>query len=543
MKKLLISLFTFTALFFTAQAQQTPPVIVGIVVQQMRYDAIARYGNWMSDNGFMRLMYQGANCSNAYYNYMITEPAPGFATIYTGANPCNHGIISNSWYDRTTKKYVYSINDNKFMAIGSNSETGKVSPLKLLGTTLGDEMKLSNYKQSKVFSVSYNNIGAIIPSGKLANAAYWFDEKTGEFITSSYYMGELPKWVKDFNSEQKANNFINRGWFTLKNINDYHASLPDNSFYENGINGKSTFPYNLKQMSEGKQFQLLKYTPFSDEMVKDFVLKLIENEDIGKDNFTDLLMINFSAASCVSDLFGIRSVELEDTYLRLDTYIANIINALDTKLGKGNYVIFLTADRGSSDTPQFLQDMGMTGQKVDVQHFMTLLNAYLRALYGDEKWVEKYHNRQIYLNHFAMERHKLSQHEVLDMASQFMLEIDGIANAVPSSALLDNHSLSGIWKQAGNSFYRKRSGDIIINLEPGISEIQESSSTFSNSAQNSAYNHDTHVPLCFYGKNIKKQTISRRVSIEDITPTITTILHILSPDYSSGSAIYEVIDN
>lgn len=523
-------------------AQNTPPVIVGIVVQQMRYDAIARYGKVMSDNGFKRIMYQGANCSNAYYEYMITEPAPGFATICTGANPCNHGIVANSWYDRVTKKYVQAVADNKYSAVGAEAETGKASPKQLLGTTIGDEMKLSNFKQSKVYSVSWNNYSAVIPAGRLGNAAFWFDEKSGKIISNTFYMDKLPGWVDDFNAQLLPDSYLDRGWFTLKNMSDYRASLPDNSFYELGINGKSTFPYDLRTMSAGKDFQLLRYTPYSNELIKEFVLQLIEREDIGKDEFTDLLMINFAAPGYASDVFGIRSVELEDIYIRLDNDISAILNKLDQKLGKGNYVVFLTADRGSADSPMFLKDMGMNGEDVDVQHFMTLLNAYLRALYGDEKWVEKYYNRQIYLNHLAIERQKLNIKEVSDMASQFLLEINGISTAIPSSALLGNHSLTGIWLQAGNSFNRKRSGDIIVNLNPGDREKTDSKE-FSNSAQNSAFNHDTHVPLAFYGNGIKRQTISRRVSIADITPTLTTILRILSPDYASGSAIYEVIDN
>ncbi|MBR6278879.1 MAG: alkaline phosphatase family protein [Bacteroidales bacterium] len=546
MRKIPFIFFLLCGFVFHGFAQNNSnsslPLIVGIVVQQMRYDAIARYSATMSDNGFLRLLTKGAVCNNAYYEYMITEPAPGYATIFTGANPVNHGIIADTWYDRVSKKYVPCIQDTRYRAVGSESETGQVSPLSLLGTTLGDEMKLSNFKQSKVFCVSYNNYGAVIPAGKLGDCAYWVDEKTGGFITSSYYKNELPEWVKTFNSINFPSQYLERGWFTLKNMNEYKASLPDNSFYENGIAGKSTFPYNLKQMNTAGDYKILRYTPYANEYVKDFVLNLIENEDIGKDNFTDLVVINFSAAGYASDVFGIRSVELEDIYLRLDSDIATILTRLDQRLGRGNYIVFLTSDRGSSDTPLFLQDMGMSGKKIDVKHYMTLLNAYLRALYGDEKWVDKYFNRQVYLNRLAIERHKLSLKEVQDMASQFLLEIEGISDAVPASALLENHSLTGIWKQAVNSFNRKRSGDIIINLEPGWYEIGENTSEFSLSAQNSPYNHDTHVPLIFYGRGINKLSVSRKISTADITPTLCTILKILSPDCSSGQAVYEVVD-
>lgn len=535
----------FCVLFFNnLKAQENnPPLIVGIVVQQMRYDAVARYASEMGTDGFLRIFNQGAVCNNACYDYMITEPSPGFATIYTGANPCSHGIIADSWYDRNSGKYVSAIGDNKHNAVGSVSETGKVSPLKLSGTTIGDQLKLSNYKRSKVFSVSYNNYGAVLPSGRLSNGAYWFDERSGCFISSSYYMKTLPSWVAEFNEKKRPEEYLEKGWHTLKTMGSYEASLPDNSIYENGINGQNIFPYSLLKLSDGPGYKVLKNTPFADELTKEFVLELIEKEDLGGDNFTDLLMINFSSPGYVSDLFGIRSVELEDTYLRLDNSIAQILQRLDQKLGTSNYIVFLTSDRGSSDTPSFLQDMGLEGQTIDVKHFMTLLNAYLRALYGDEKWVDKYYGRQIYLNHLAIERHKLSLKEVQDMASQFLLEIDGISNAVPSSVLLGGYTGGGVWKQAVNNFYRKRSGDIIINLEPHSIEVGEgiARSGFSNSAQNSAYNYDVHVPLAFYGRNIKNVKVNRRVSITDITPTLTSILQILPPDRTTGEAIHELI--
>jgi len=535
----------FCVLFFNnLKAQEkNPPLIVGIVVQQMRYDAVARYASEMGTDGFLRIFNHGAVCHNACYDYMITEPSPGFATIYTGANPCSHGIIADSWYDRNSGKYVSSTGDTKYSAVGSVSETGKVSPLKLSGTTIGDQLKLSNYKRSKVFSVSYNNYGAVLPSGRLSNGAYWFDEKSGCFISSSYYMKTLPTWVSEFNAKKRPEEYLEKGWHTLKMMGSYEASLPDNSIYENGINGQNIFPYSLLKLSDGPGYKVLKNTPFADELTKEFVLELIEKEDLGGDGFTDLLMINFASAGYVSDLFGIRSVELEDTYLRLDNSIAQILQRLDQKLGTSNNIVFLTADRGSSDTPSFLQDMGLEGQTIDVKHFMTLLNAYLRALYGDEKWVDKYYGRQIYLNHLAIERHKLSLKEVQDMASQFLLEIDGISNAVPSSVLLGGSTGGGVWKQAVNNFYRKRSGDIIINLEPHSIEVGDgiARSGFSNSAQNSAYNYDVHVPLAFYGRNIKNVKVNRRVSIADITPTLTSILQILPPDRATGEAIHEVI--
>lgn len=543
MKIIFFALLTVFAALVPAgsMAQKSTPIIVGIVIQQMRYDAISRYSGTLGDGGFKRIINQGAYCNNAYYEYMLTEPAPGFATIYTGANPSNHGIVSNQWYDRLTKKIYASVKDQKYSTIGSDNETGHASPLNLTGTTLGDEMKLSNFKQSKVVSISWDDYSAVIPAGRLANGAYWFDDRTGNMVSSSYYMGELPAWVKDFNGEKLCNRYLTRSWFTIKNPSEYRASLPDKSIYEVGIEGQSTFPYDIQKLSRDKQYRLLKYTPWANDMLLDFALKAIDGEQLGKDEFTDLLMINFSAPGYVSDVFGIRSMELQDVYIRLDNSIATLLTNLDMKFGKGNYVVFFTADRGSSDSPMFLSDMGMEGKQINLQNTMVLLEAYLRALYGQEKWVEKYLNHQVYLNRIAIERNKLNLTEIQDMASQFLIQVDGIDHAIPSNALTSGNAASGIWRQALNSFNRNRSGDIIINLAPGWQDISGNSTQFSCSAQNSAYSHDTHVPLAFYGKGINMTTINRRVSIADITPTLATLMRILAPDYASGQAITEVI--
>ncbi len=522
------------------QAQEHVPIIVGIVVQQMRYDAITRYGSTLGDNGFKRIMNQGASCTNAYYEYMLTEPAPAYATIYTGANPCNHGIISNQWYDRLQRKTVTAVGDVKYQTVGSSSTSGMSSPKRLQGTTLGDELRLSNFKQSKVISISWDNTSAILPAGRLGNGAYWFCEKTGSMVSGSYYMASLPEWMERFNAKQLSRRYSARVWNTSKDPVEYRASLPDNSIYENGIEGRNTFPYDIRKLGNGQEYQLLKYTPWANDLITECAVAAIEGEKMGSDEFTDMLMINFAQPGHVSDVFGIRSMELQDSYIRLDHNIATILSTLDIKFGRGNYLVFLTADRGASDSPIFLSDMGMPGMQINLQSTMILLEAYLRALYGDDKWVEKYSNHQVYLNHLAIERYKLKLDEVQDRASQFLIEIDGIDHAMPSSVLTSSKANTGIWRQAANSMNRDRSGDIIINLAPGWQEVTGNGADYSCSAQKSAYSHDTHVPLAFYGKCIRQGTINRKVSIADITPTIATLLRILCPDYASGEPIHEV---
>ncbi len=535
-----LTIFTLLTLFMLESAfcQNNVPLVVGIVVNQMRADMLYRYFEYFGDSGFKRLM-GGAVCVNANYSYLITESPCGMATIVTGTNPCHHGIVGTRWYSTLNQRYQTAVGDVVRSAVGSKSITGKVSPMQMLGTTIGDEMKLNNYKQSKVFSVSTDNTSAVLLGGHIADAAYWLDDNEGSFITSDYYMSCLPSWVEEFNNKHLANDYISRGWFTLRNVEDYRASLPDNSIYEVGFDGKSMFPYNLKQLCINRGYSLLKYTPYGCSLVKDMALEIVEHENLGIDNFPDLLMVNFTATGYASDIFGIRSVEVQDIYMRLDLEIASLLSALDAKLGRDNYVVFLTSDRGSSDCPAFLNELGLPGSQINMSNAVTVLDSYLKALYGYGGLVEKYQSRQIYLNHQLIEEKHLPMDDIQDKASRFLVQFGGIDNAVPSSAFQRGGNVDGVWLKAQNSCHKARSGDILINLQPGWQEISD---IYTLSAQSTGFNYDTHVPLLFYGKNIKKRSISRNVSITDVAVTIATLLNINFPDYATGKVIEEITE-
>lgn len=537
-KILIVTFFAFFNVLLVNAQSGNVPLVVGIVINQMRADMLMRYSEYYGSGGFNRLM-QGAVCNNASYNYLITESPCGMATIVTGANPSHHGIVGTRWYSTLTGRYQTATGDFVRSAVGSKSLTGKVSPLQMLGTSIGDEMKLNNFKQSKVFAVSSDNYAAVLLGGHIADAVYWFDDREGKFITSDYYMSMLPSWVNAFNDNKLPDDYISRGWFTLRNVNEYRASLPDNSIYEVGFDGKSTFPYNLKQLSINKDYTLLKYTPYGNSIIKDMALSLIENENLGGDGFTDLLMVNFTATGYASDIFGIRSVEVQDIYMRLDMEIATLLSALDANLGRDNYIVFLTADRGASDCPAFLNELGLPGSQINTSNAMTVLGSYLKAIYGYDNLVEKYQSRQVYLNHQLIEEKHLPMDEIQDMASRFLVQFNGIDNAVPASALQQGGNAEGVWQKAQNSCHKARSGDILINLQPGWQEISE---TYTLSAQSTGFNYDTRVPLIFYGKNIKKCKISRRVCITDIAATVATLLGINFPDYTTGDVINEITD-
>lgn len=531
-----IGLLIFLPFVVTAQS---PKLIVGITIRQMRYDYLSRYFDKFGNDGFKRLFNNGSYCRDAEYDYLITESSPGYATIVTGSNPSEHGIIADDWYVSLSHKSVNCVYDDQYKAVGSSSHTGEVSPKQLIGSTFGDELRLATFKRSKVFSVSIDPQAAVIQSGKLGNAAYWFDYQEGKWITCDYYMKTLPQWVTDFNNKKFPDIYLDRGWYPLKNQSDYVSSLPDNSIYEIGIRGQNTFPYNLKTLSINQGYSLLKYTPFGNTFTKDFALECISSEQLGKDNFTDLLLIDFSATGYAGDIFGIRSVEMEDIFIRLDADLAHLLNSLDEFIGKDNYIVYLTSDRGAVDSRVFLEEIGVEVGSIDINSSVVVLNTYLKALYGNYKWVEKYSDRQIYLNRNLIEDKKISLDEIQDKTAEFMVQFAGIDNAAPAHAFRNMHFTTGMWAKAENSYNRKRSGDVLINLAPGWQEVNDDGSAVSLSASKSGYNQSTHVPLVFYGAGIKKADIYKKVSITDIAATLSLFSGICRPEYASGSAVME----
>jgi predicted AlkP superfamily pyrophosphatase or phosphodiesterase len=310
----------------TAQDPSVPPekpkLIIGIIISEMRYDYINRYWNKFGDGGFKRLINKGVFCKNAHHDYLIAESGAGYASITTGAYPDVHGIVSDYWYDRLRDKITYCIENEKVETIGGSYEEGKYSPSKLLATTLSDQLRVSNQFNSKVISVSLDPKAAVISGGHTANAAYWYENTNGKWISSSYYVDSLPGWVNDFNSKEISNIYLDNTWETVRPLNEYTESIPDSNKYEIGLGGKNTFPYNLKTLSFVKRnkrdYSILKYTPFGNTYTKDFAIAAIVNENLGRTSYTDWLQVSFSATSFLSKNFSVWSVEMEDTYIRLD---------------------------------------------------------------------------------------------------------------------------------------------------------------------------------------------------------------------------------
>jgi predicted AlkP superfamily pyrophosphatase or phosphodiesterase len=543
----LLVLIICTASSFSQKSKNIPPekpkLIIGIVVDQMRFDYLTRFYDKYDQNGFKRLMNEGTICRYAYLNYIFTQTGPGHATIFTGTTPSNHGIVSNEWYIPLKKQKIYCVDDSKQSTVGSNSNNGKVSPQYLMTSTFGDQLRLHTLQKSKVISISLKDRAAILPGGKNPTAAYWYDDATGNMITSSYYMKSLPTWVEEFNNKKLYDLYLSRLWSPLLPINEYTESLRDSNKYELGF-GKNqiVFPYDLSFISKkdknDKDYGVLKSTPFGNTLLHDFAIAAIINEQLGKDNITDFLTISFSATDYIGHRFGPRSVELEDTYLRLDKEIAHLIDFIESEIGKENVLIFLTADHGVADNPVYLNDLNMNGGQFKQYYALSLLKTYLNATYGEAEWVLGYSDQQIFLNRNLIEDAKLSLKEVQEKVASFMIQFNGVANAVTAYSLQTQNFTDGLLKAMQNSYNPKRSGDVLIALEPGW--IEESSYFYDH---NSAYSYDTHVPLFWYGWKIPRLTINRKVNIIDIVPTLSTLMQIEVPMGATGVPIQELIGN
>lgn len=524
---------------FSQPAKQTasssPKLVIGIVVDQMRYDYIYRYWDKYGNDGIKRLVNEGFFCKNTNYNYVPTYTGPGHASVYTGTTPSVHGIAGNHWYSREENRIIYCSEDIKVQSVGSASPAGLMSPRNMLATTVGDELKLSSNMRSKVIGIALKDRGAILPAGHTANAAYWFDDSNGAWISSSFYMSDLPQWVKNFNSKNMADTYLSREWNTLLPKEQYIESISDENKYEGSLGGKPGFPYNLAELKKQSGTGIIRNTPFGNSLTKDFALETIKAESLGKNTVTDFLCISFSSTDYVGHLFGPQSVEVEDTYLRLDKDIAELLKFLDSWIGKNNALLFLTADHAAVEVPSYLTDLKIPSGYIYFDGEISYLKSYFAKNFGDSMIIS-YINQQVYLNHKVIEEKKLNREEMENHIAAHFINKPGVAQVV-SSVSLNRCSFTDkprLLMQHG--FYPRRSGDVLLNFEPGWVEHGKTGTT-----HGSPYSYDTHVPLIFYGWNIKPGYTAEEVSITDIAPTVSMLLNIQFPNGCTGKVIEDVI--
>ncbi len=524
----LIIIFIYWQPYQSQTIKHKPKLIVGIVVDQMRNDFIYRYWDRYSEGGFKRIISNGYYFKNAHYNYIPTYTAPGHCSIYTGATPKTHGIIANEWFDKKTKTEIYCVYDSLTKPIGTQHKNGQMSPKNQLSSTIGDELRLSSNKKSKVYGVALKDRSSILPAGHAANAAFWFDESTGNFVSSSWYINELPTWLKQFNDLKKSEKYLSTGWNTLYPIQTYSNSIEDNNNYESIPNKQKepVFPYNYTAYLKKNKYGIIKATPFGNSLTKDIALECIKNESLGKDEFCDLISISFSSTDILTHAYGPRSVEVEDVYLRLDNTLEEILNFLDKEVGKENYTLFLTADHGGADVPNHLKDNKIPAGYIKDKQLVKLLKNYLQINFNDSTLLQNVSNEQVFLNEEKINSLKLNKTELEKNICEFLISQPGISEAYPSDVIKYQSFNSDDYKKLIQNGYKHTiSGNVAILLEPAWMDFSEKGTT-----HGSAYNYDTHIPIVFYGSGIKQGECYQHVNITQIAPTISEILEINQPN-------------
>ncbi|MCM4155737.1 alkaline phosphatase PafA [Gramella sp. AN32] len=543
MRKLIILIITIFTLNLHAQKISTdhPKLVVGIVIDQMRYDYLTRFWDRFGEDGFKRMINEGFNFKNHHFNYVPTFTGPGHTSVWTGTSPLNHGIISNNWYNKFEDKIVYCTEDNAVEPLGTNALAGKMSPHRMKVTTVADQNRMHTQMRGKTIGVSIKDRGSILPAGHTANAAYWFyGANEGKFITSTFYMKELPQWVQDFNNSNAAEAYF-KTWNTLESIPTYKESGVDVNKFEGGFKGKKTasFPYDLEKLkAQNGNFNIIVQTPFGNDLTLDFALAAIKAEELGQDKDTDFLALSFSSTDKVGHNFGVNSKEIEDTYLRLDNNLSELLQYLDKNIGKGNYTVFLSADHGGGEVSAYLESVKIPAGYFDFAKFSERLNAFVREEFRNDNLINNISNDQIFFNYKALKEAKIPFGEVEKKIAHYLLQQDQIDKVFTRTQLENGSFNHGIGELIQNGFNQKRSGDVIFVMDPAVVSYSRT-----GSMHGSGYSYDTHAPLIFFGKGIKHGNTTRRSEVIDIAPTVSALLGISFPNAATGIPLYIMLDN
>lgn len=526
--------------------EDRPKLVVMIVIDQFRYDFLERFKGLFGSGGFRRLMDQGAFMQNANYIYMPTYTAPGHAAIFTGSDPEYDGIVGNNWYDRETGRDRVMVSDDKAKLVTSlgvmpsTSSTQPASPRILIGATIGDQIRLSNEFKSKVIAVSMKDRAAVLPGGKDANGAYWFDPTTGTFLTSDYYMSELPKWLLEFNNKREPDSFYGKVWDRSLPAEAYGLSQSSNTTVSSPIG--RTFPHKITGGADypGEAFnKAFLYSPFASEYLADFAKAAIEGEALGTDDYPDLLAISFSTTDYVGHAYGPDSEEIEDTYVRLDRTLADLFDYIDSKVGLSNTVIVMTGDHGVSPVPQFLSINNMDAGTIDPAVCKDFVSRALAGKFGEGDWVLDLVNDQIYLNKDLLAQKNVDEQEAERIAADALRTVSGITQVFTRAQILNGEMPSGVISQrVSNGFNASRSGDVWLITKPFYFLGEGGAAT----THGSPYNYDTHVPVLFLGKGIRPGNYETECSPSDIAPTVAALLHIEPPPNRVGRVLVEALE-
>lgn len=538
-------LIFFTSWFTITQAQQNtgklprPKLVVGLVIDQMRWDYLYRYYDRYGTKGFKRLLNEGFSCENTQISYVPTVTACGHASLYTGSVPSINGISGNDWIIQSSGKSMYCTADSTVQSIGTTSAAGQMSPRNMLSNTITDELKLATNMRSKVIGIALKDRGAILPAGHSADGAYWFDDLTGNWITSNFYRANLPAWVEKFNSQRLVDRYLAQKWQTLYSLDTYKQSSPDNSRYEGKFRSETApvFPHDIPA-TRNTGWSSIRNNPFGNTFTLDFAKAAIANERMGKGENTDFLAVSLSSTDYIGHQFGPNAVETEDMYLRLDKDIAGFLEYLDTSVGKGQYALFLSADHGAAHNPNFLIDRKIpagiwTGSNTDD------LNGLLSKRFGADKIIRSLTNYQVHFNYSLINEKALDLNQIKKEVIAYYKNQKAVTYVVDLKNIGNEPIPDALKSRIINGYNEKRSGEIQIIFNPGYYSGYGPDATGTTHGTWNPY--DTHIPLVFMGWGIKQGKTNRLTSMSDVASTIALLLHIQEPNGNIGLPIIEVL--
>jgi hypothetical protein len=523
----------------SVMSQTTPPapkLVVGVVVDQMRWDFLYRYSARYTNDGFKRLLREGFSCENTYIPYLPTYTAPGHTCVYTGSVPSLHGIMGNTWYSRAKKRNIYCTEDDSVRTIGSNSVAGKMSPKNLLATTITDELRIATNFRNKTIGIALKDRGSILPAGHTANAAYWFDNASGGWISSSYYLSELPAWVTSLNAQKLPDQYLKKDWQTLYPLNTYIQSTADKKGYEGKLPGEDAEFDHVTSRIETNKYESFRFTPSANTYTIQMAKAAIEGEQLGQRGITDFLTVSFSSTDYAGHAFGPNSVEVEDMYLRLDRELGAFLKYLDNTIGKGAYLLFLTADHGVANVPGFMHENKIPAGEAADASVRTMLNDALKRQFGVPSLVTSVLNYQVFLDDSLVAQNKLDKRALKELVITTLLKHPGIDKAVDLQQVQNTTLPELVKKVIINGYNQRLSGDVQFVFKPQWFDGWNSGTT------HGAWNpYDAHIPLLWFGWNIKPGKLYREVYMTDIAATLASLLRIQRPNATIGSAIEEVV--
>lgn len=525
------------------ESVERPKLVVGLMVDQMRWDYLYRFYERYGEGGFKRLLKEGFSCENTYIPYVPTYTAIGHSTVYTGSVPAIHGIAGNDFIIQQTGQRMYCTQDDAVSGVGTDKDGGKQSPRNLLTSTITDQLKLATNFRSKVIGVAIKDRGGILPAGHFADAAYWFEGESGDWVSSTFYMQELPEWVKRFNTQKLAEKYLQQDWNTLYPIETYVQSIEDDNRYEATYRGEKApvFPKKLAALIKDNGLGMISTTPFGNTLTLDLARAAISNEQLGHnpEHVTDFLCVSLSSTDYVGHQFSVNAIEIEDTYLRLDKELAAFFAYLDDQVGEGEYLVFLTADHGASHNPLFFMDKRGNAGYFDERNALSGLNKLLEKEFGPEKIVRSLMNYQVHLDYGAIEANGLDEDDIKERAIKFLRTLEGVAFVTDMEKAGTSSIPARIRERIVNGYNPKRSGCIQVILEP---QWYSGSPRSRGTTHGTWASYDAHIPFVMMGWGIKHGTTNRETHMTDIAPTIAALLHIEEPNGNIGKPVQEVLE-